>query len=299
VVKPFFDLLRRERKDVIWNVHEEMPHAPLYMGKEGPKIRKWIEGTVRAPHPDELVWETADPEKFGRIHWLTVDAIGERPGAGERFPDLNPMLKSARVRLGVQIDRDAGGEGVLVTAVTPRSTAASMGIRETDRITAVDGVDLSRLAERETERLHRPVSALDALRSILRRKKPGHPVKVTVRRGEAGEETLEFAGTFPDPPARAAFERRRPWGSIRARVDRAENRILVTSHNVRMFMLELSPELVDFTRAVAVVVNGREVLKRTLTPDVRVLLEGAARDRDRTMLYAARVAVTVPDAASE
>jgi hypothetical protein len=68
---------------------------------------------------------------------------------------------------------------------------------------------------------------------------------------------------------------------------------------VRTFSVDLGAGLVDLARPVVVTVNGREAVKRILTPDVRVLLEGAARDRDRTMLYAARITVEVPAAAAD
>ena len=47
-------------------------------------------------------------------------------------------------------------------------------------------------------------------------------------------------------------------------------------------------------RAVRVTVNGRIVHDRIVTQDAATLLEWAARDRDRTMLYTAALRVAVP-----
>ena len=59
------------------------------------------------------------------------------------------------------------------------------------------------------------------------------------------------------------------------------------------FTLLLSPDQFDLNRAVTVVVNGRTVFDGIVQKDVRTLLKWAARDNDRTMLFAAEVPVVV------
>jgi hypothetical protein len=62
---------------------------------------------------------------------------------------------------------------------------------------------------------------------------------------------------------------------------------------VAAFTLLLSPDQFDLNRAVTVVVNGRTVFERVVQSDIRTLLKWAARDNDRTMLFAAEVPIVV------
>jgi hypothetical protein len=88
------------------------------------------------------------------------------------------------------------------------------------------------------------------------------------------------------------FPRQRESG----RVDliRTGNRIDAKSRGVAAFTLLLSPDQFDLNRAVTVVVNGRTVFEGIVQRNIRTLLEWAARDNDRTMLFAAELPVTVP-----
>jgi hypothetical protein len=63
---------------------------------------------------------------------------------------------------------------------------------------------------------------------------------------------------------------------------------------VRRFRLLLSPEEFDFSQPVVVEVNGTVVHEGRVAPDARVLLEQAAVDLDRTMLFPARLDLDVP-----
>jgi hypothetical protein len=80
------------------------------------------------------------------------------------------------------------------------------------------------------------------------------------------------------------------------RVDlvRRDNTIEATTRGVRAFQLLLSHEAVDFARVVTVVVNGRDAFKGVVAKDPAVLLKWAARDNDRTRLYAAELTIEVP-----
>jgi predicted esterase len=80
------------------------------------------------------------------------------------------------------------------------------------------------------------------------------------------------------------------------RVDllRRENTIEATTRGVRSFRLLLSPDALDFLRAVTVTLNGREAFKGMVAKEPAVLLKWAARDNDRTRLYAAELTIEVP-----
>jgi membrane-associated protease RseP (regulator of RpoE activity) len=200
--------------------------------------------------------------------------VGEVTGGAEaRVADVNPLLPPGRVRLGIHLDQAFAGPGVRVSKVVEESPAAAAGIRAGDVLTSVD----------ETE-----TPDFRALRGALGKKKHGEAFRVTVVREER-KLTLEgaFAKAEPEP----AFRRGEPWGSIEALA--RGNAFTVTSAGIGSFDLYLRSEL-DVTEPVTVTVNGAEVFRAVVAPDLAFLLEMAGRDDDRTMLYLAKVRVEVP-----
>jgi hypothetical protein len=77
------------------------------------------------------------------------------------------------------------------------------------------------------------------------------------------------------------------------RVDlvRKGNTVEATTKGVSAFTLLLSPDKFDLSQPVKVVANGREVFNAKVRPSLDTLLKWAARDNDRTMLYAAEVKI--------
>ena len=102
-----------------------------------------------------------------------------------------------------------------------------------------------------------------------------------------GDEELELKGEFPAVTAKPAFAREKPFGSIEAK--REGNSVELRSAAVSRVALLLSPEVFDFGQPLKVTVNGRVVHDAKVERDTRFLLEQAHRDRDPSMLYAARV----------
>jgi len=82
--------------------------------------------------------------------------------------------------------------------------------------------------------------------------------------------------------------------SGRVDLKRTGNRVEVKSKGVAAFTLLLSPDQFDLNRALTVVVNERTVHDGRVQRDIRTLLKWAARDNDRTMLFAAELAIEVP-----
>ena len=68
----------------------------------------------------------------------------------------------------------------------------------------------------------------------------------------------------------------------------------VVTSGVERYRLLLSPEKVDLDADVIVRTNGQESFRGRVERNLAVLLEWAAEDVDRTMLFAAEIAVTVP-----
>jgi hypothetical protein len=85
------------------------------------------------------------------------------------------------------------------------------------------------------------------------------------------------------------FDHTHPSG----RVDlvKSDNTVTATTTGVAEFTLLLSPDAFDLSRPVKVEANGRVVFNGRVDPSVATLLTWAARDNDRTMLFAAELSV--------
>jgi hypothetical protein len=85
------------------------------------------------------------------------------------------------------------------------------------------------------------------------------------------------------------FDRREPSG----RVDlvRNGNAVEATTRGVAAYTLLVSPDAFDLTQPIKVTSNGRVVFDARVQPSVATLMKWAARDDDRTMLYAAEIPI--------
>jgi hypothetical protein len=88
------------------------------------------------------------------------------------------------------------------------------------------------------------------------------------------------------------FEHKKPSG--RVDVERAGNTIAARTRGVREFTVLVSPDVFDLSQPVRVTVNGKPAYDAIAKKDVATLFKWAARDNDRTMLYAAEIKVQVP-----
>ena len=88
---------------------------------------------------------------------------------------------------------------------------------------------------------------------------------------------------------------RKGFASGRVDVSRSGNTFRATSRGVARFTLLLSPDVVDFSEPITVTVNGRTAFSGVVNPDLATLLQWAARDNDRTMLYSAEVQIRLDD----
>ncbi|HYV64402.1 MAG TPA: hypothetical protein VE958_17085 [Bryobacteraceae bacterium] len=83
----------------------------------------------------------------------------------------------------------------------------------------------------------------------------------------------------------------RPKESGRVELVRSGNSVQATTKGVTAFTLLVSPDKFDFSQPVIVTANGREVFHARVQPSIDTLLKWAARDNDRTMLYAAEIKI--------
>ncbi len=115
---------------------------------------------------------------------------------------------------------------------------------------------------------------------------PGEAAELADVNDVARSETFAYSGTGGQifSPAKQA-----------GRVDlkRTGNTIEATTSGVREFTLLLSPEDFDFTKPVRVVANGKEVFNGRVQRSLETLLQWAARDNDRTMLFGAELKISL------
>ena len=107
------------------------------------------------------------------------------------------------------------------------------------------------------------------------------------RRGEPGLDDVNLL-TNVGP---MMFEHTHPSG----RVDlvRKGNTVTASTRGVAEFTLLVAPDAFDLSQPIKVVLNGRTVHDARVEPSLPVLLKWAARDNDRTMLFAAELHVKV------
>ena len=82
-------------------------------------------------------------------------------------------------------------------------------------------------------------------------------------------------------------------GGGRVDLVRAGNTVEATTRGVTAFTLLLSPDKFDFSQPIRVVANGREVFAGRVELSPATLLKWAARDNDRTMLFAAELKINL------
>lgn len=93
----------------------------------------------------------------------------------------------------------------------------------------------------------------------------------------------------------AANPKDKSLAEIRASVDKGTNTLKFATTNVESFRIHFNDELVDLDKPVAIVVNGREVLKQEVTRSLDYLLElNAANGHDPDKISVATLLVSVP-----
>lgn len=108
------------------------------------------------------------------------------------------------------------------------------------------------------------------------------------------DQALEDVNVFSEGDLKGAvFPRRRQVPTGRVDIERHGNTFDAKTRGVSDFRLLLSPDAVDFTRPVHVTVNGAPAFNGTVKKDLATLLKWAARDNDRTSLYAAELHIAV------
>jgi pimeloyl-ACP methyl ester carboxylesterase len=246
-------------------------HNTQWWPRVKPRFEDFVRAHPRRPLPDRLTWETADTKIFNRAHWLVVDALGAARGE-QILDDPNLVASAPRLEFGV---RSIGNR---VNAVVPGSNAEQFGLKVGDALVRVND-----------ESVHVSID----IEELFERVKPGTAMTLLVARDNA---PVELSGTFNpksvnDPP-HEMFPRGQPSG--RVDISRTGNTVTAKTHGVTAFTLLVSPDQFDFAKPIVVVANGTTVFNHRVDPSLATLLQWAAVDNDRTMLFGAEVHITLP-----
>jgi hypothetical protein len=230
-------------------------------------FEQFVREHPRDPYPAALTWEAEQPE---RAHWLRIDRLRPRD-AEEPLADLNEITSRTSPNFGVR------ATGMRITAVMKGSNADALGLLPGDVVENLNG-----------RVIPDGVPLLDLLETV----DAGTGIVLKVRRDAS---SLELAGVFrPQSVANTVSLFSRPRGSGRLDLVREGNTVRATTRGVAAFTLLLSPDVFDFAKPVVVVADGRTVFDGPVKKDVQTLMRWAARDNDRTMLFGAEIAVSVP-----
>jgi hypothetical protein len=268
-VEPFLKQFQEGGVTITYEPQPEAGHNTSWW----PQVKEHFEAFVREhprdPHPATLTWQTDETSTRNRAHWLVIDRLGN-PRPGEELPDVNNFRAGEEPNFGLR------SAGMRVTAVLPGSNAQDFGFLPGDLIVSINGRALpSGLELTEFMGLYDAGTALT--------------FAVTRENGR-----VELTGTY-QPTMMTRVSPLFSTGAPTGRVDlvRQGNTVRATTRGVAAFTLLLSPDVFDFANPVTVVADGRTVFEGRMRKSVETLVKWAARDNDRTMLYAAEVKVTL------
>jgi hypothetical protein len=280
MVGPIIEHLKNGGVDLLYRPQPNAAHDTSWWPEIQDSFERFVADHPRVPLPDRLTWESGPPNLPSRAHWLILDRLDEQPnratGAGAKIaaslPDVNRMSTRPVLDFGIR------GSGARINRVIRESNAEQIGLRSGDVVLTIN---------------NQPVSAGVDLDDLLRAYPSGRPLLLTVDRGgESLRVSGRYAPTVLPNQSDAMFPRQRESGRID--LVRRGNRVEASSRGVASFTLLLSPDQFDLNRAVTVVVNGRTCFDGLVQRNVRTLLKWAARDNDRTMLFAAELEIAVP-----
>ena len=248
-------------------------HEFSYAEEELPRVAAFLRRHPRDPFPGEVIWEAGVPE-FGACRWLKIDRItNEEPEAWHT--DFNCALVNERITIGFMADDAFEGEGVRVGRVVEETPAEDMGLAEGDVI--VKGGSM-------------PIAGMDDLVRFKAGLGRGDAFELTVRRGEG---ITVLGGAMPEPANYLVFKRELPSGLVKARY--LANRIEIESSRVGALSILLHPDMVNPDSNLSVIWNGRLVYDDRVTPDLEYMIRNFAENRDRRLIYAARLSLEAPE----
>jgi hypothetical protein len=269
IVEPYVEHLKAGGVDLSYHPQPTGVHNTAWWPDVKNLFETFVAEHPRTPHPAKLTWQTDGKDTDKRAHWIVIDEP-KPTDAREPLADLNRLVPPPLSGFGLRMD------GRRVTSVAGASSASTFDLRVGDEIVAIDG---KAVPDNQT-----PLQFLQTFPA-------GNLMTFTVVRDS---QRTDLRGYFSPGSAapRPIFGRSGPSG--RVDVVRNGNRIEATTRGVAAFTLLLSADVIDFSKPVTVVVDGRTQFEGALKRSVETLMKWAARDNDRTMLYDAELTLKVP-----
>ncbi len=270
-MRPTFEMAVKAEANVLYR-ELEGAHDFGYAETEMPRIVRFLERHGREPFPSKIVWETGEA-RFGQCRWFKIDEV--TTGDIENWhKEFNTALVDERITVGFVPDYTFEGEGVKVSSVVEKTAAEAMGLEAGDII--IRGPRM-------------PVKDLDGLVAYKATLERGSPIELTVLR-EGGEKTL--SDNLPEKANYLIFKREIPSGLAHAGY--YANRIWVKTSRVGAFSILIHPDMVNLDDPVTVTWNGKVVHEEPVKPDVAFMIENFLENRDRRLLYVARLEFDEP-----
>jgi len=272
LVDPYVEHLKKGGMDLDYRPQANAGHDTSWWPDVKDSYERFVAEHPRRPLPDTLTWESGPPVIPSRAHWLVIDRLEARQRDEQALPDLNRMSSARALDFGVR------GVGARVNRVVKGSNAQQIGFKSGDLVVKIN---------------NQAIPAGADLAEVLRAYPGGRPLLFAVARGS---ESITLTGKYAPTVLAGEAETMFPPQLDSGRVDlvRSGNTVQATARGVGAFTLLLSPDQFDINRAVTVVVNGRTVFEGSVQKDVRTLMKWAARDNDRTLLFAAELPIEVP-----
>jgi hypothetical protein len=271
LVDRYVDHLKTGGVDLVYQPQPNAAHDTSWWPVVKDPLERFVADHPRHPLPDALSWESGPPNVPSRAHWLIVDKLGG-PQGDPALTDLNRMPARPALDFGIRVS------GSRINRVLTGSNAEAMGLRSGDLVTGLN---------------NQPIALGTDVAEVLRNFPPGRPLILNVTRGQ---ETIRVTGRFAPTVLPGVADRLFSRQAESGRVDlvRTSNRIDAKTQGVSRFTLLLSPDQFDLSRPITVTVNGLTVFDALVRKDLQTLLEWAARDNDRTLLFAAELPIDVP-----
>ena len=280
VVDPYIEHLKSGGVDLVYRPQPNAAHDTSWWPEIRDSVERFVADHPRVPLPDALTWESGPPNLPSRAHWLIVERIVSEPERrrdpgvdeiGPSLPNVNRLATRPALDFGIR------ASGAHINRVVKGSNAELIGLRSGDVVLAINNQS--------------PSQGTD-LADLLRSYPPGRPVLFTVTRGG---DSVRLAGRYAPTVLPGESDEMFPRQRESGRIDliRTGNTVKARTRGVAAFTLLLSPDQFDLDSAVTVVVNGRTIFGGIVRRDIRTLLKWAARDNDRTMLFAAELPIAL------
>jgi poly(3-hydroxybutyrate) depolymerase len=268
LVEPFINQMKQGGVEVTYLPQPDAVHNTAWWPAVKETYEAFVRQHPRKPLPDTLTWESDLRENTGRAHWLVIDALAPTQKDSAPLADVNEIIGPSEPDFGIRTS------GARVLTVAAGSNADSFGLLPGDVIARIDA---------------RVVPAAMDVLDLLDIVDPGSEVTLTVTRGTS---SVPLKGIYKPtllPKRIPVFQHSKPSG----RVDlvRSGNVVTATTRRVAGFTILISPDQFDLSQPIKVVADGRTVFEGVVKRDVSTLLKWAARDNDRTMLFAAELPI--------